>query len=88
MKDQAKKYDAGDVVDVVSIYQSKIELMHYMLEKMRSELNTLKTGYNVHEAVLDSSFKCLEVLEQLSYDNLSYVHEEMVKYKTEWDNEE
>lgn len=88
MKDQAKKYDAGDVVDVVGIYQSKIELMHYMLEQMRSELNTLKTGYNVHEAVLDSSFKCLGVLEQLSYDNLSYVHEEMVKYKTEWDNEE
>lgn len=88
MKDQAKKYDAGDVVDVVGIYQSKIELMHYMLEQMRSELNTLKTGYNVHEAVLDYSFKCLEVLEQLSNDNLSYVHEEMVKYKTEWDNEE
>lgn len=87
MSDQAKKYDAGDIVDVVGIYQNKIELMHYMLETMRSELNTLKNGFNVSEYVLNSSYKCLEVLEQLSFDNLSYVHEEMVKYKTEWENE-
>lgn len=87
MNDQAKKYDAGDVVDVVGIYQNKIELMHYMLEQMRSELNTLKTGFNIHEGVLNSSYKCLEVLEQLSFDNLTYVHEEVTKYQTEWDNE-
>ena len=87
MNNQAKKYDVGDVVDVVGIYQNKIELMHYMLETMRSELNTLKNGFNIHENVLDSSFKCLEVLEQLSFDNLTYVHEEVVKYKTEWENE-
>lgn len=87
MNDQAKKYDAGDIVDVVGIYQNKIELMHYMLETMRSELNTLKNGFNIHDGVLNSSFKCLEVLEQLSFDNLSYVHEEVVKYQTEWENE-
>lgn len=87
MSDQAKKYDAVDVVDVVGIYQNKIELMHYMLEQMRSELNTLKNGFNIHDGVLNSSFKCLEVLEQLSFYNLSYVHEEVVKYQTEWDNE-
>ena len=40
MSNDSKKYDAGDIVDVVGIYQNKIELMHYMLETMRSELNT------------------------------------------------
>ena len=87
MSNDSKKYDAGDIVDVVGIYQNKIELMHYMLETMRSELNTLKNGFNIHENVLDSSYKCLEVLEQLSFDNLTYVHKEVVKYKTEWENE-
>ena len=88
MSNDAKKYDAGDVADVVGIYQSKIELMHYMIDQMRSEFIDLKSGFNIHECVLDSSYKCCEVMEQLSYDNLSYVHEEMVKYKTEWNNEE
>ena len=88
MSNQDKKYDAGDILDIVGIYQSKIELMHYMLEQMLDELNTLKKGYKIHDAVLDSSYKCCEVLEQLSYDNLSYVHEEMVKYKTEWNKED
>lgn len=88
MSIDSKKYDAGDVVDVVNIYRSKIELMHYMIDQMRSELNDLKNIYKVHEGVLDSSYKCCEILEQLSYDNLSYVHEEIVKYKTEWNKEE
>lgn len=88
MSNDSKKYDAGDVLDIVGIYQSKIELMHYMVEQMRSELNTLKSGFNIHEGVLVSSYKCCEVIEQLSYDNLSYVHEEMIKYKTEYNKEE
>lgn len=88
MSNQDKKYDAGDIVDVVNIYRSKIELMHYMIKQMRSELSDLKNIYKVHEGVLDSSYKCCEILEQLSYDNLSYVHEEMVKYKIEWNKED
>lgn len=81
------KYDAGDILDIVGIYQNKIELMHYMLEQMRSELNTLKTGFKIHEGVLASSYKCCEVMEQLSHDNLTYVHAEIVKYKTEWNED-
>ena len=88
MSTDSKKYDAGDILDIVGIYQSKIELMHYMIEQMRSELNTLKSGFNIHEGVLASPYKCCEVIEQLSYDNLSYVHEEMVKYKTEYNKED
>ena len=87
MKESIKSYDNGDVVDILGIYENKIELMHYMLDQMRSELHAINKLVD-NELITNSGFKCLEVLEQLSYDNLSYVHEEMVKYKTEWDNEE
>ena len=80
MKESIKTYDNGDVVDILGIYENKIELMHYMLEKMRGEINVLKTSFNIDERILASCFHCVEVLEQLSYDNLSYVNDEVAKY--------
>ena len=87
MSNDSKKYDAGDIVDVVDIYQNKIELMHYMLEKMRGEINVLKNGFNIDERILESCFHCVEVLEQLSYDNLSYVNDEVAKYTKLYEKE-
>ena len=80
MNKQVENFDSSDIVDILGMYESKIELMHYMLEVMRREVNTLKTGFGVHEDVLRSSYNCLEVLEQLSYDNLNYVKDEVKKY--------
>lgn len=88
MSNDSKKYDAGDILDIMSIYQNKIELMHYMLGQMRGELDMMKNVFKIHECVLERSYKCIEVLEQLSQDNVTYVHEEMVKYKTEYNKEE
>lgn len=87
MKDQAKKYDAGNVLDIVETYSRQHELMHYMLDQMRSELNAI-TRIVDNELVTNSGLKCLEVIEQLSFANIDHAHREMVKYKTEWDNEE
>ena len=77
MNKQVENFDSSDIL---GMYESKIELMHYMLEVMRREVNTLKTSFGVHEDVLRSSYNCLEVLEQLSYDNLNYVKDEVKKY--------
>lgn len=87
MKESIKSYDNGDMVDVLGIYENKIELMHYMLEKMRGEINVLKNGFNIDERILASCFHCVEVLEQLSYDNLSYVNDEVEKYKGLYEKE-
>ena len=86
MKDQAKKYDAGDILGIFDTYSRQHEIMHYMLDQMRSELNAINKLVN-NELITNSGFKCLEVIEQLSFTNIEYAHEEMVKYKTEWDNE-
>lgn len=80
MNESFKTYDNGNIVDIVNIYQNKIQLMNYMIEKMRGEINVLKIGFNIHEAVLESCYNCVEVLEQLSFDNLSYVNDEVKKY--------
>lgn len=80
MNESVKFYDNGDMVYVLGIYENKIELMHYMIEKMRGEINVLKNGFNIDERVLASCFHCVEVLEQLSFDNLSYVNDEVKKY--------
>ena len=80
MNKQVENFDSSDIVDILGIYESKIELMHYMLEVMRREVNTLKNSFGVHEDVLRSTYNCLEVMEQLSYDNLNYVQDEVKKY--------
>ena len=77
MNKQVENFDSSDIVDVLGIYENKIELMHYMLEVMRREVNILKNSFGVHEDVLRSTYNCLEVLEQLSYDNLNYVKDEV-----------
>ena len=77
MNKQVENFDSSDIVDVLGIYENKIELMHYMLEVMRREVNILKNSFGVHEDVLSSTYNCLEVLEQLSYDNLNYVKDEV-----------
>ena len=87
MKESIKTYDNGDIVDVLGVYQNKIELMHYMLEKMRGEINVLKNSFNIDERILSSCFHCLEVLEQLSYDNISYVNDEVAKYQKLYEKE-
>lgn len=86
MKDQAKKYDAGDVLDIVETYSRQHELMHYMLDQMRSELNAI-TRIVDNELVTNSGLKCLEVIEKLSFAHIDHAHKEVVKYRTEWDNE-
>lgn len=80
MKESVNTYDNGDIVDIVNIYHNKIQLMNYMIEKMRGELNVLKNGFKINEHVLGSCYNCIEVLEQLSYDNLSYANDEVKKY--------
>lgn len=80
MNKQVENFNSSDIVDVLGVYENKIELMHYMLEVMRREVNTLKNGFGVHEDVLRSTYNCLEVMEQLSYDNLNYVQDEVKKY--------
>ena len=80
MNKLVEKFDSADIVDILGIYESKIELMNYMIETMRREVNTLKNGFGVHEGVLKSTYNCLEVLEQLSYDNMKYVSDEVKKY--------
>ena len=80
MNKQVENFDSSDIVDILGIYENKIELMHYMLETMRREVNTLKNSFGVHEGILKSAYNCLEVLEQLSYDNLKYVNDEVKKY--------
>ena len=80
MNKLVEKFDSADIVDILGIYESKIELMNYMIETMRREVNILKNSFGVHEDVLRSAYNCLEVLEQLSYDNLNYVHDEVKKY--------
>ena len=80
MNAKVENFDSSDIVDILGIYENKIELMHYMLEVMRREVNVLKNGFGVHEDVLKSTYNCLEVMEQLSYDNLNYVQDEVKKY--------
>ena len=87
MKESAKSYGNGDMVDVLGVYEKKIELMHYMLEKMRGEINVLKNSFNIDERILESCFHCVEVLEQLSYDNISYVNDEVDKYTKLYEKE-
>ena len=87
MKESIKTYDNSDVVDILSVYENKIELMHYMLKKMRGEINVLKNGFNIDERILESCFHCVEVLEQLSYDNISYVNDEVAKYTKLYEKE-
>ena len=87
MKESIKSYDNGDVVDILGIYENKIELMHYMLDKMRGEINVLKNSFNIDERIVESCFHCMEVLEQLSYDNISYVNDEVAKYTKLYEKE-
>ena len=87
MSNDSKKYDAGDILDIVDSYSRQHELMHYMLDQMRSELNAINKLVN-NELITNSGFKCLEVIEQLSFTNIEYAHKEIVKYKTEWNKED
>ena len=82
-----KNFDYGDVIDVVSIYSHKNELMHFMLEKMRSEMNNFKKHFNINDDVMSEVYKCFEVIEQLSMDNLQYGHNELVELNEKWDLE-
>ena len=41
----------------------------------------------IDERILASCFHCVEVLEQLSYDNLSYVNDEVAKYTKLYEKE-
>ena len=87
MSNQDKKYDAGDILDIVDTYSRQHELMHYMLDQMRSELNAITRIVN-NELVTNSGLQCLEIIEQLSFTNIEYAHKEIVKYKTEWNKED
>ena len=87
MSNDSKKYDAGDILDIVDTYSRQHELMYYMLDQMRSELNAI-TRIVDNELVTNSGLKCLEVIEQLSFANIDHAHREIVKYKTEWNKED
>ncbi len=87
MSIDSKKYDAGDILDIVDYYSRQHELMHYMLDQMRSELFHINKLVN-NELITNSGFKCLEVIEQLSFTNIEYAHKEIVKYETEWNKED
>ena len=87
MNNDAKKYDAGDILDIVETFSRQHELMHYMLDQMRSELNAITRIVN-NELVTNSGLQCLEIIEQLSFANIEHAHREIVKYKTEWNKED
>ena len=65
---------------------STIKTIRFLRKKIK-EINVLKNGFNIDERILASCFHCVEVLEQLSYDNLSYVNDEVAKYTKLYEKE-
>lgn len=86
MSIDTKKYDVGDILDIVETYSRQHELMHYMLDQMRSELNAITRMTN-NELITNSGLKCIEVIEQLSFANIEHAHREIAKYETEGSKE-
>lgn len=86
MKDQAKKYDTGDVVDILADHVERIENIDYMVDELYSQIHAMRK-LGVNELIINSTLKSHRVLDTLVKLYLTDSHSDLVKYQTEWDNE-
>lgn len=65
-----KSYDAGDLAYICSEMLERAESVGYMIEALREEIDTLHSLTGLDKVYFQSITRCLNVLEQLSYDNM------------------
>ena len=80
-----KTYDAGEMADVYSEMLERAEAIGYMVDMLRKEINILPDLTGKEKIYFLSITRCVNVLEQLSYDNMQALARNEERLSKEWE---
>lgn len=81
MTNKPKTYYVENVTDVVSEMLERSQSIHYMIDSLRKEINLLPELTGSDEICFQSITRCINVIEQLSFDNLHELDKKNKKYE-------
>lgn len=78
-------YDASEMADVYSEMLERAESIGYMVDMLRKEINILPNLTGKEKIYFLSITRCVNVLEQLSYDNVQKLASNEERLSKEWE---
>ena len=80
-----ENYNAGDMADVYSEMLERAESIGYMVDMLRKEINILPDLTGKEKIYFLSIARCVNVLEQLSYENMQASARNEERLSKEWE---